>query len=262
MTRWLLVAVLVGSGCQAEVVDPSPDASSEGMFGEPSSSTGLSADECMPVVDSTGWVPTEWSDERVSAAQGWTLIGDVPIPTSNPYDEPPLAQSGGVCTVDVVSRRNQTYRLVTAASAAEGPGPVTHGGACGACSSLQDLAVYAANPDLTEPVRSCSLQGFTGGLEAVEACLMDIGFSAPCSRIWAWNAEHTREECLDVCLGALEDPYHLPDGTLNPCLQCDEDESGPVFKQIAGRTRRNSGLASALCRPCSTVWQVDHTYVD
>ncbi len=262
MTRWLLVVGLAHTGCQTENADPSPSAVCEGMFGEPSASTGLSADECQAEVGSTCWVPTPWPDERIAAAQGWTLIGDVPIPTSNPYDEPPLAQNGGVCTVDVVSRRDRSYRLVTAETAADGPGPVTHGGACGACSSLQDLAVYVANPDLTEPVRSCSLQGFTGGFDAVETCLMDIGFSTPCARIWAWNAEHTREQCLDVCLGALDDPYHLPDGALNPCLECDEDESGPVFKQIAGRTRRNSGLASALCRPCETVWQVDHAYVD
>ncbi len=29
---------------------------------------------------------------------------------------------------------------------------------------------------------------------------------------------------------------------------------------IAGRTRRNSGLASAICRPCETVWRLDHEY--
>ena len=54
--------------------------------------------------------------------------------------------------------------------------------------------------------------------------------------------------------------YHTPDGALNPCIQCDEDESGPVFKAVAGRTRRNSGLASALCRPCESVASVTHQY--
>jgi hypothetical protein len=61
-----------------------------------------------------------------------------------------------------------------------------------------------------------------------------------------------------VCIALLDDPYHEPDGALNACLQCDEDESGPVFKAVAGRTRRNSGLATALCRPCETVWRVEH----
>ena len=37
---------------------------------------------------------------------------------------------------------------------------------------------------------------------------------------------------------------------MNACLQCDEDESGPNFAKFAGRTRRNTGLESAITRPC------------
>lgn len=262
MKRWVFTAAALCTACQPAPVDPAPSAVCDGLFGEPSSRTGLTDDACAAEVPSTGWVPTVWPETRLSAARSWTLLNPPTPEPDNPYDEPALDQLGGVCTVEVESRRDRTYRLVTAQTAATASGPVTHGGACGACSSLQDLAVYAANPDLTEPVRSCSLLGFQGGLQAVEACLMDIGFTAACARVWAFNAEHTREQCLDVCLGALNDPYHTADGSLNPCLQCDEDQSGPVFKQTAGRTRRNSGLASALCRPCATVWQVDHTYVD
>ena len=66
--------------------------------------------------------------------------------------------------------------------------------------------------------------------------------------------------CLQVCLDLLDAPYHEDDGSLNECLQCDEDLSGPVFKAVAGRTRRNTGLASALCRPCDEVRQVVHRY--
>ena len=40
---------------------------------------------------------------------------------------------------------------------------------------------------------------------------------------------------------------------LNDCLQCDEDHSGPIFQLIAGRTRRNSGLLSAIARPCKSI---------
>ena len=36
---------------------------------------------------------------------------------------------------------------------------------------------------------------------------------------------------------------------LNAALQCDECRSGPLFKKIAGRTRCNSGLPSAIPRP-------------
>lgn len=63
-----------------------------------------------------------------------------------------------------------------------------------------------------------------------------------------------------ICLANLDQPYNLEDGTLNPCIQCDEDESGPVFKAVAGRTRRNSGLPNAICRPCSEVRPLVHAY--
>ena len=35
----------------------------------------------------------------------------------------------------------------------------------------------------------------------------------------------------------------------NPCLQCDECRSGPIFQKVAGRTRRGSGIQSAIERP-------------
>lgn len=36
---------------------------------------------------------------------------------------------------------------------------------------------------------------------------------------------------------------------LNPCIQCDECASGPMFMKLAGRTRRNTGIASSILRP-------------
>ena len=65
---------------------------------------------------------------------------------------------------------------------------------------------------------------------------------------------------LSELSGVFDLPHHLADGSLNPCIQCDEDESGPIFKLVSGRTRRNSGLASGLCRPCETVFPLTHSY--
>ena len=33
-----------------------------------------------------------------------------------------------------------------------------------------------------------------------------------------------------------------------------------VFKAVAGRTRRNSGVPSGLCRPCDAISHVVHRY--
>lgn len=57
----------------------------------------------------------------------------------------------------------------------------------------------------------------------------------------------------------LDEKQCAPCGS-KPCIQCDEDRSGPVFKIVAGRTRRNSGLPNAICRPCSEVQPLVHDY--
>jgi hypothetical protein len=41
-------------------------------------------------------------------------------------------------------------------------------------------------------------------------------------------------------------------------LQCDEDQSGAGFKFSAGRTRRNSGIESAIKRAETEIYPVDH----
>ena len=115
-------------------------------------------------------------------------------------------------------------------------------------------------PDLTAPVRQCGLDFLSGPMEDHVACLEALGFTRPCAQIWYWNTQNTKYACAEPCFAALEDPYHLPDGELNACLQCDEDESGAVFKAVAGRTRRNTGTPSSMCRPCSETLPFAHDY--
>jgi hypothetical protein len=43
------------------------------------------------------------------------------------------------------------------------------------------------------------------------------------------------------------------------CLQCDECRSGPIFQKVAGRTRRASGIRSAIARP--DFKPVEHEYI-
>ena len=128
------------------------------------------------------------------------------------------------------------------------------------CSSLVDLAVYAENTDLTDPVRACGLANMDGDVAALTTCIAEIGFTEACASIWAYNTLNTRDACLSECLEYLDAPYNQADGSLNPCLQCDEDASGAVFLSVAGRTRRATGLASSMCRPCSEVRPLEHGY--
>ena len=90
------------------------------------------------------------------------------------------------------------------------------------------------------------------------ACIEGLGFTKPCAQIWAYNSKNTQAECLVVCLS--DTTYNKPDGSLSDCLQCDETKSGPVFKAVAGRTRRNTGIASSICRFCEEVQIIEHAY--
>ena len=137
---------------------------------------------------------------------------------------------------------------------------VTHQGKCGACSNLKDLAVYLER-NLTAPVRKCAFKAVF--LESwARKCIKSIGFTDACVDIWLYNSVNTRRECFWVCMKAwvTGQPNNNPDGSLNDCLQCDEDKSGPVFKYFSGRTRRNSGIDSAINRPGQQVYKMNHCY--
>ena len=174
---------------------------------------------------------------------------------------PPPSPPGSVCGVrfepDGIHYLLATFD--TDALAREAGYAVTHAGRCGVCSTLQDLAVYLERPDLTAPVRRCGMMTDSGSMSCLEA----LGFTHACARIWAYNAENTRRQCFGVCVRSWMsgEPSTKPDGSLNDCLQCDEDRSGPVFKAVAGRTRRNSGIRSSIPRRDEEVAHVVHDYV-
>eukprot|EP01129_Flabellula_baltica_P002557 TRINITY_DN1236_c0_g1_i1.p1 TRINITY_DN1236_c0_g1~~TRINITY_DN1236_c0_g1_i1.p1 ORF type:complete len:248 (-),score=32.97 TRINITY_DN1236_c0_g1_i1:38-781(-) len=168
------------------------------------------------------------------------------------------------CAVKYSSDQRKYYVLVNYPSvekAKEDRAFVTHKTACGTCSSLQDLSVYMKYEDLTSPVRKCALEGFISQHLAMN-CLMDIGFSKPCALVWLANTQCTSHKCRGICLWDIFEPYNDPQNNckLNDCLQCDEDSCGPMFKRFSGRTRRNSGLYSAIWRPPNTIYNITHDY--
>ncbi|MDX2015187.1 MAG: hypothetical protein SFW67_33650 [Myxococcaceae bacterium] len=236
------------------------------LFGRPVLQSGLTASECGPACGcgDGSFTPTEWTEERLSRLSGWRLLDAPPDLSSDPYAQtPPPVAVEGVCGVVVVDAAARTYRLQTFASDAEATAAgakVTHADGCGACSTLADLAVYGREVDLGRKVQDCGVKAFSGSFESNVSCLEGLGFTPACARIWAYNTRFTRSKCLATCLTLLEAPYHQLDGGLNACLECDERESGPVFKAVAGRTRRNTGIPSAICRPCAEVRAIQHDW--
>jgi hypothetical protein len=215
------------------------------------------------------WVPPVYNTTVWEAFASKTLLNPLPNISGNPYKIPGYNTTWpeSVCAVLYPDDKNRsTYFLHTypTAAAAEAAGAfVTHLHPCGHCSTTKDLAVYMQYPDLTNPVRDCALRALINDEWALQ-CLDSIGFTPQCSLIWLFDAENTRNNCLDICLyDWLEHtPNNIPPNStnLNPCLQCDEDKSGPIFKKVAGRTRRDSGIASAINRPASHIYEVTHYY--
>lgn len=171
------------------------------------------------------------------------------------------------------------YRMITYSnrSIAEDSGAmVTHVGSCGVCSTTQDLAVYLRTPDLTTAAKECTKRAFLDELldatgsekledeanEGMDCFVKELGMTESCARIWLDNARNTGQECGVPCVAADVADFNNngppPECKLNECLRCDEDNSGDVFKQVAGRTRRRSGLLSAIARPCQDLRLVDH----
>lgn len=250
--------------CQTAGVDTG-ECPPEKLFGTPNENTGLTAEQCAPECASCGadgWGPPAYDAADFAAWRSWKLLDGPTVSAADPYLSAwPAPTDDQVCAAAFSD--SDTYQLADFASAdaalAAGT-QITHFGNCGTCSSLSDLAVYAEYPDLTEPVRACGLAHLDGDQVALAACIAELGFTAPCADTWAWNTLHTRDECAAECFAALDAPYHNTDGSLNDCLQCDEIYSGDVFKAVAGRTRRNTGLASSMCRPCSEVRPLEHGY--
>jgi hypothetical protein len=262
---WILAACAPSPS--TSLVDAGADRTSQTctwLLGSPNAHTGLDLTACRPVCNcgAKNFTPRVWTPSSLAVLRSFTQLDPPALLSGDPYAAPPPlpVPSERVCAARFVSERN--YQMLTFASASEAraAGAVpSHGGSCGVCSSLVDLAVYAAMPDLTAPVRQCGVRHF-GDFEGLVGCLAELGFTRPCAQVWAYNTEHTRAACGAICLSLLNAPYHSPDGTLNACLACDEAESGAVFKAVAGRTRRNSGLANAMCRPCTEVLRFSHDY--
>jgi hypothetical protein len=265
----LLLSALLCASCKSSAAGVS-GGSCTTLFGSPNEATGLGPDQCQPQCGcgADAFVPPTYDAAFIqSLVDDFQLEAPYAPLTSNPYDAapPPQAPPGTVCGVleEADAGVPRPYTLVTYASAdaaAAAGAKVTNFGPCGVCSTLANLAVYMRNTDLTAPVRQCGLQTSADGGDADVACLQQLGFDYPCAQIWAYDTANTRSACLAPCLADITAPYNEPDGAINACLECDEVQSGPVFQAVAGRTRRNSGIPNAICRPCREVQPLVHSY--
>jgi hypothetical protein len=215
------------------------------------------------------WVPPTYNKTVIEAFRSKILINKYSELIVDPYGEKNYNTSHvGFCGVLYNDSKREFYILKnfsTMAEIANSKAYLTHKGACGRCSTLQDLSVYMNYHNLTAPVRKCGIKGFLNKEWNIK-CLMKLGLTLPCSQIWFFNSKNTRKKCLKPCLKDWKEPYNVPSEsacpncTLNDCLACDEEISGPIFKKVAARTRRDSGLTSAIWRPPSSIAKITHYY--
>lgn len=222
-------------------------------------------------IETPPFVPPYYNQTVIEAFASKILLNPPADWPGNPYEiDPSLANAtwdDSVCGVYYPDLNNRsTYYIVNYSSAEEATNAgafVTHLHPCGLCSTTKDLAIYMNYSDLTNPVRECALKSLISDQWAKQ-CLMDIGFTEPCATIWLQDAENTRKLCLDICLEAWIEkwPNNIPANStnMNPCIACDEYKSGPIFKRVAGRTRRDSGLPSSINRPADEIYPVYHYY--
>jgi len=213
--------------------------------------------------------PTIYSESYLSHLESVKPANPIPG-TPDPYsyfashaDQLAPPPAGSVCAIKYDDPQKTIYELKdypSANAALAEDAHVTHTGVCGTCSTLQDLAVYLRRPDLTAPVRRCGMLSSFKPLAM--QCLKNLGFTDSCAATWYFNAKHTSQVCFGICMKAwiAGEPSNKPDGSLNSCLACDENLSGPVFKHEAGRTRRNSGIVSSIGRANAEVSKIIHDY--
>ena len=215
------------------------------------------------------WDPPKYNASVEEALRTMECVNAPERPARDPYEPPQPPHGpppeGQVCALRFAGDGCAPYALEQFASKEEALGQgavVTHAGPCGTCSTTVDLAAYMAHKDMMTAGRRCGVVGALEGEQAGVQCFVDLGLTVPCALTWLWNAENTRKACLWPCLWAwlTGEPNTTPSGDLNACLECDETQSGPIFKAVAGRTRRRSGLISAIPRPASEVAEVVHTY--
>jgi len=242
---------------------PPPLPSCEGtMFGQPVDATNLDESICKPSCACLNFTSKNFTPAELESLQSWKLSTPLSSLLKNPYEEDVEEKSEAVCAIVIDDMAQKLYSLAnfSDAAAAKAAGAfLTHHDECGLCSTLTDFTVYAKDRDIGTFVRNCGLQNaLQPNIDSLVACLEGIGFTKPCAQIWAYNTKNTQKHCWDKCINL--ESYHNSDGTLGECLACDEEISGPVFKAVAGRTRRNTGLASSICRFCDEVKAVEHDY--
>lgn len=183
-------------------------------------------------------------------------------------------EEGEACVVDLIAPDSiqeapcpsgYSYRLTTVPSLedaiAEGQ-YITHTGACGTCSSLQDLALMIEYPNLPYKAQQCFFR--SSALKNIEegiACYQEIGFTQTCSATLAYHQKRIVDKgCGYQCAtwaydGDLGRPSCEDVTGCGPCV--DNFGITAQLELISGRTFANSGYPSQKAQQCVNIAPID-----
>ena len=125
---------------------------------------------------------------------------------------------------------------------------VIHCGGCGSCSNDHDIAIYHnTSKTLTHTTTMCAfIYLFSETMSRV--CLdLAIGFTPKCTDCWIENIACTLKKCGYVCLKHALTNFGDTHSN-NSCIQCDEQNCGPDFKECSGANRRRLGIITDIER--------------
>eukprot|EP00934_Nitzschia_sp_Nitz4_P000779 Nitzschia sp. Nitz4//scaffold172_size47551//4330//5428//NITZ4_007137-RA/size47551-augustus-gene-0.37-mRNA-1//1//CDS//3329538738//779//frame0 len=160
---------------------------------------------------------------------------------------------------DCLGRSYEIHTYESEAAALAAGAVVTHSGACGVCSSMQDFHVRMRDKDTFQSATTlCATSFVLGGTFAeLIQCFADMGLTDSCGLLWAHFGAANANECATQCFGSTELNGPAPECALSDCLECAVDIRA-VFDDIAGRTFQSSGIIEAIARPCEEFTYIEH----
>lgn len=139
---------------------------------------------------------------------------------------------------------------------------VVHCGSCGACSNWNDLQLqYTSRRVLAGITKKCAQKSIfiksnsSDDNDPVVQCNhLQVGFTMPCSKAWAWDEVHTKNHAIFTFIQAnIANSFSDMEVTFQDITMATIDEalSGPTFVPWVGATRRRMDIKSDIQRPIS-----------
>jgi hypothetical protein len=163
---------------------------------------------------------------------------------------------GPVCAFNNQGAASNITTFVNKDAAHDAGFLVLHCGACGACSTWENLIIeYTTRNTMAALANKCAMRGLIGGQDEITQCIMEppIGFTGQCAVCWAEDIVCTKKFCAFIFLQS-QITNNVANFAVGPdditSASCEEAhcEVG-AFVPCVGATRRRMNIISSILRP-------------